>query len=182
MRHIIFKISILLFMITIMGSCITAPFEIPFNKVDCYFQYEYINYAWGFNHSGFTITPTGEIYTFDKTTPWFFAEKNQLSLTALQNNIKASVKKDTLIGFTELDYSQHLVSLAMAGEMSDTIRRGADMGETICKIIVPWPAQSSNSYKEVILSETGDIEFHNLAPQAALIAEWLNSIHKRICN
>jgi len=46
MSHIAFKISMLLFVIAIMGSCITTPFEIPFNKVDCYFQYEYINYAW----------------------------------------------------------------------------------------------------------------------------------------
>ena len=175
------KTWIMLFLTPLFAvSCLESQYEVIVSRADCYFQYEYVNYAWGFNHYGFTITPTGEMYTFDKTTPWVFAENNQLSLAALRNNIKASVKKDTLIGFTELDYSQHLVLLAMAGKMSDTIRRGADMGETICKIIVPDPTYHPAGYREVILSQTGDTEFHNLAPQAALLAAWLTGIWQGI--
>jgi len=177
MSHKIFNICILLFFTSLLlGSCLTAPYEIPLSKVDCYFQYEYINHAWGFNHFGFTITPSGEMYTFDKTTPWVFAENNQLSLTVLRNNIKASVKKDTLIGFKDMDNLEHLALLAMAGKMSDPVLQGADMGLTICKILVPDPSNPPNGYREVILSQTGDIEFHNLAPQAAVIAAWLQKM------
>ena len=176
MRLIAFKISILLLLTTILGSCITAPFEISFNKVDCYFQYEYINYAWGFNHSGFTVTPSGEMYTFDKTTSWVFASDNQLSLSALQGNIKASARKDTLIKSADMEYYQHLALSAMAGAMSDPVRQGADMGLAICKILVPDPATSPTTYHEVILTQTGDTEIHNLAPEAGLIAAWLIKI------
>jgi len=174
MRHRTIKIGLLLFLTSVLwGACITAPFEIPFNKVDCYFQYEYVIYAWGFNHSGYTITPSGEIYTFDKTTPWVFASNNQLSLSALQNNIKASARKDTLIKSADIEYYQHFALDAMAGTISDPLNRGADMGLAICKILVPDPATSPTSYKEVILTQTGDTEVHNLAPEAALIAAWL---------
>ena len=174
MSHKLLNFCILLLLTSLLlGSCITAPFEISVSKVDCYFQYESINYAWGFSHGGFTITPTGEMYTFDKTTPWIFAENNQISLTALQNNIKASVKKDTLIKATDLEYYQHLALSAIDGNMSKPVNRGNDMGSAICKIIIPDLSNSPNSYREVILTQTGDIEFHNLAPQAAVIAAWL---------
>ena len=51
--------------------------------------------------------------------------------------------------------------------------RGADMGANICKIIVP---DSINSYREVILSHSGDVEFHNLATEASVIAAWLTKM------
>jgi len=91
----------------------------------------------------------------------------------LQNNIKASARKDTLIKSADIEYYQHFALDAMAGTISDPLTRGADMGLAICKILVPDPATSPTSYKEVILTQTGDTEVHNLAPEAALIAAWL---------
>ncbi len=142
-------------------------------QVACYFQYEYVNYAWGFNHSGFTITPAGELFSFVKTTPWVFAENGKLSLTALNKNLQASVKVDSLISKKDIAYYQQLALSAMAGKIGDPVNRGADMGALICKIIVPDTTNSSNGFLEIILSEKGDWERKNLAPEATLIAEWL---------
>lgn len=144
--------------------------------VNCYFQYEYVNYAWGFNHSGFTITPAGEVFSFDKTTPWVFAENNKISLSALKSNIGASVKRDTLISETEIEHYQQLAISAATGKLSNPISRGADMGEIICKIIVPDTSDLQGEYREVILTETGDFDQHNLSPEAPVIAAWIKQI------
>ena len=142
-------------------------------QVACYFQYEYVNYAWGFNHSGFTITPAGELFSFVRTTPWVFAEKGKLSLTSLNKNLQASVKVDSLISNSDIVHYQQLAISAMAGKMSEPFNRGADMGAVIYKIIVPDTTNSMNGFLEIILTEKGDWERKNLAPEATLIAEWL---------
>jgi hypothetical protein len=60
--------------------------------------------------------------------------------------------------------------------MSEPVQRGADMGAIICKIIIPEPSDPKNIWHEVILAKTGDIEQHNLAPEATVIAQWLTNL------
>lgn len=141
----------------------------------CYFQYEYVNYAWGFSHAGFTITSEGEVFSFDESTPWVFAENGKLSLSALRKNIKASVQVDTLIGVTEMEHSNQLAISAISGKLTEPVSGGADMGLRICKIIIPDTTDPLNGYREVILTENGDFERHNPSPEAAVIASWLTA-------
>lgn len=170
------KLNISIFLILLsVGSC--QQVQVDQNKIDCYFQFEYVNHAWGFNHSGFYITPAGEMYTYDKTTPWIFAENNQIKRSDLLTNIGVSVKLDTLIGSVDLAHYQYLALIALDGKMSDLQMRGADMGVHLCKIIVPDSGGSPNDYREIILSQTGDTETHNLTPEAFMITEWLVGIH-----
>lgn len=166
------KIYILLLLIQcLLVACNEKQLEEK--QVDCYFQYEYVNYAWGFSHSGFTISPSGEVFSFDKSTQWVFADKDRLSLTSLKKNIEASVKVDTLINKSEIEYYGKLALSAISGELSTPIMRGADMGAIICKIIVPDDGNPLGGYREVILTKNGDFDQYNLSPEAALIAEWL---------
>jgi hypothetical protein len=139
----------------------------PEEKVaDYYFQHEYVNYAWGFSHSGFTITPSGEVFSFNKSTPWAFADNGTISLVNLNKNIAASVKLDTLIHKDDIGKYQKLAFQAMSGKLSEPVARGAD-------IIVPDSADPMNGYREVILSQNGDFDRYNLSAEAAVIAEWL---------
>jgi len=149
---------------------------IELKKVDCYFQYEYLNHAWGYSHGGFTITPTGEVYVFDKTTPWVFAKDNILSSASMMANLQSSVKRDTLIHESDLEYFQQLAYIAKSGVTSPPVLRGADMGAILCKIIIPDPADPTN-YREIILRQTGDTEYHNLTHEAGVISDWLVKIH-----
>ncbi len=142
-----------------------------------YFQYEYVNNAWGYNHSGFTVTPSGEVYKFDKTTTWVFAQSNKLLLSDLLKNISLSVKADTLISKTDMQVYLALASIAKSGALSTPISRGADMGELVCKVFVPSTSDPQRVYDELILTQTGDSEMHNLKPESAVIADWLTNLH-----
>ena len=141
-----------------------------------YFQYEYVNSAWGYNHSGFTVTPSGEVYKFNTSTSWVFAQNNKISLSDLLKNISLSVKADTLIGKADLQGYMALASIAKTGALSTPVSRGADMGAWVCKVFVPSSSDPQKVYDELILTQTGDSEMHNLKPEAAVIANWLTNL------
>lgn len=168
------KIYFLLMVLFLQGSCAESQNEITLAK--CYFQNEYVNYAWGYQHSGFTVTPEGEVYTFTKSTPWVFAKDGKLSLADLKKNIAASVKEDTLISNSDIQYYLNLASSASLGKLSQPVTQGADMGGYGCTLFYPDPNSPESNYLQVILSVKGDIEQHNLAPEAGVIARWLENL------
>lgn len=139
----------------------------------CYFQHEYVNYAWGFSHSGFTITPSGEVYSFEKSTPWVFAENGKISFESFKKNIEVSVKIDTLISKSDIERLQQLAFNAMSGKLSEPVSVGADMGGITSKIIFQESDDPKFGFREVILTTEGDFRQLNLAPEAAAIADWL---------
>jgi hypothetical protein len=145
-------------------------------QTGCYFQQEYVNYAWGFSHSGFTITPTGEVYTFDKSTPWVFAENGNISFASFKKNLDASLKLDTLISKSDIERFQQLAAVAISGKMSERVSVGADMGSLVSKIIIPETDDPNYGYHEVNLSIAGDFSQINLAPEATVIANWLSKL------
>jgi len=154
-------------------SCITEQLEE--SPVEGYFQVEYINYAWAYNHSGFTVTPQGEILSFDKTTTWTFAENGVILTDSLNKNLDASVKLDTLIGQGEMEIYKKLAVDAVSGKLSEPIQVGADMGACLWKIIIP-EKENALHYREILLNQTGDFEKHNLAPEAEIITAWLTRL------
>jgi len=169
------KLFVLLVLIALfLGSCKKNQPDLVQNG--CYFQYEYVNYAWVYQHSGFTITPEGEVYTFDKSTPWVFADNDKLTLEAFKKNIESSIKMDTLINATDIERYQQLANSAITGKISDPVYMGADGGAAIYKLIVPISSVSQIGYKEVILSERGDAERNNLSPEAAVITAWMSKL------
>ena len=165
---------LLLLMQLFYTSCEEKP--LPPKIVGYYFQYERVNYAWGFNHGGFTITPSGEVYTFNKTTPWVFAQEGKLSMASMKKNLEASSKCDTLINPSDIIRFQQLATKAVWGKMSERVQEGADMGSSTTKIIIPDSTDTQWGYREVHLTTEGDFRQSNLAPEAAVIAEWLKKL------
>jgi hypothetical protein len=171
------KAFMLLLISLLQASCTNESIEI--NPLEAYFQYESVNYTWGFSHNGFTIKPTGEILMFEKSTPWTFAENNLISKESFLKNLNASTNKDTLIDSSEIDLYNKLAAYAATGKLSDPVNRGADMGAAIRKIIIPDKDNPLN-YREILLTQTGDIEIHNMTPQALAITDWLNKIKEEL--
>ena len=164
--------------IAMMNSCTEKLTESTDNtEHNYYFQYEYVNNAWGYNHSGFTVTPSGEVYKFNTTTSWVFAQNNKISSSDLLKNISLSVKAETLISKTDMQSYLALASIAKTGTISTSVSRGADMGALLCKVFVPDESDPQKFFNEVVLSQTGDWEKHNLKPEATVIADWLTSLH-----
>jgi len=92
-------------------------------------------------------------------------------------NISLSVKVDTLISKTDLQSYLTLAAIAKSGAISTPVSRGADMGAMVCKVFAPNESDPLKVYDEIILTQTGDWEKHNLKSEAAVIADWLKNLH-----
>ncbi len=167
------KIWLLLGVLFVQCSCTDKQDEVALTE--CYFQYEYVNYAWGYQHSGFTITPAGEVYTFNRLTPWVFSKDSKISTADIRKNIVASVKMDTLISNSDISHYVKLALSASNGGLSQPVMQGADGGSYGCSVFIP-EQDNTGSYRQVILTESGDWEQHNLAPEAAVLARWLTNL------
>jgi hypothetical protein len=148
-------------------------------SVSGYFQHEYINRYESFNHKGFTITHSGGIYLFDKTTPWTFAENSIIKKVSLLRNINASLKSEKLISLDELEVYYKLSVNIVNEKLSDPVLKSNQRGITIRKVIIPIVDNSSN-FREILLTQSGDIERCNRAPATEIITDWLNKIKEEL--
>jgi hypothetical protein len=57
------------------------------------FQVDYINYAWGYQHTGFIIDNEGNILTYNNPQNWIFPDKDlSLSESQVRSNLESCVK------------------------------------------------------------------------------------------
>ena len=70
------------------------------------FQFEYVNYAWGYQHSGFIIDNEGNVLTYENPENWNFQDNNHnLSEIQVSENIskcKHSGKKSLRMNFRNI--------------------------------------------------------------------------------
>ena len=73
------------------------------------FQYEYVNYAWGYQHNGFIIDNEGKILTYNNPENWNFREKeSNLTEAQVAENISKCKDSGKKISHDELTEIQQL--------------------------------------------------------------------------
>lgn len=144
-----------------------------------YFQYEYINYAWGYQHSGFIITPDGKVYTFNKPVGWNFPDEGVLDIVQMDENLDQCSWAEKQINDEELKKYKKMVLSARYGSLSEPETVMADAGILVSSSFIPDRSHPSLLY-EVLMSQTGDVEQFNQSSAAEKITEWLNSIHSEL--
>ncbi len=143
------------------------------------FEYEYVNFAWGYAHYGFLIDTRGEMYSYTYTrtdSVWRPANSDTLTsqeLAQKYDHQRLLIKK---IDLGILAEQAGRIEAASAGKLSDWTRRGADMGSWISECYVY--ETNLNRYRRVILRIRGDNDRDNLSPDARQLADWLESLTK----
>jgi hypothetical protein len=143
---------------------------------DILFQYEYINYAWGYHHSGFYITGDGNIYTYNNPEEWNFPEKDS-TMTRQQviENLSRCQLSQVTISKEELQkYSRHIPNIAFS-KVTAPKNVGADAGsvEFICYLF----SEKTVRYKSYIIKKEGDFTCENLNFFAKKVALWMKDVH-----
>lgn len=137
-----------------------------------YFEYHYINHAWGFIDNGWMIDREGNIRGYDHPEDYRWPDSTgYLSSEDLQNNL---ARTDTLlqnVRAKELKLYTRLISGAAEGNLSEYKRRGADMGSSVLSCYAF--DHNAGSYKHVLLSLAGDQEQVNQSAEAEELVEWL---------
>ncbi len=143
------------------------------------FQYEYINYAWGYQHSGFYIDSEGNVLKYEKPEGWNFADQdNVLSSTSLFKNLDKCTVSEKTISSTELyRYSRHIENIA-SSKVTAPKNAGADQGSV--RYYCYRYDEETDSYKGYLIKMEGDYTCENLNFYSKKVASWMKEISKQI--
>jgi hypothetical protein len=168
--HILF---IIIAIITITG-CKKKP--VINSKQEVYFQYEYINYAYGHKHTGFLIDNEGKVLTYNNPQKWNFPDKNlNLTETQIHENIGNCIVSGKTIETAELEKYANFIRNISLSKISAMKNATADAGTTdyICYVYSP----DSNNYKGYIIKKEGDFSCENLNFYSKKVSVWLKNIN-----
>jgi len=144
-----------------------APEDQPF-----YFEYHYINYAWGFQENGWLIDREGNIRSFSQPEDYRLGLIGAfLSLEDLEHNLGLT---DSIVGTVEvgeLKKYKNYIPAAADGEIGEASSIAADAGTSVLSCYMYDPEM--NAYQYVFLAQSGDWEQFNLSGDAEKIVDWL---------
>ena len=139
------------------------------------FQYEYVNYAWGYNHEGFFIDDEGNIMTYKNPEGWIFHDQNyNLTENQLDENISKCTKSEITISKEELvRLSSHIRNIA-SSKVTAIKSAGADAGTSV--FICYEFNEESSLYKGFLIKMEGDFSCENLNFYSKKVSLWLKDI------
>jgi hypothetical protein len=143
------------------------------------FQFEYINYAWGYQHTGFIIDNQGNVLTYNNPEGWNFADKD-LTLTGEQvsQNISLCTHSGKKINESELrKYSGYIKNIS-SSQVTAMKNVAADTGSTeyICYLY----SGNTGTYKKYLIKMEGDFTCENLNFYSKKVANWLKDINSSL--
>ena len=96
MRVRVNKILIVSLALIILAGC-KKNFTLS-DEQEIFFQYEYRNYAWGHQHSGYFIDNKGNVLTYDNPEGWNFPDSDMMIYgnKLLENLDKCTISEKTI--------------------------------------------------------------------------------------
>jgi hypothetical protein len=164
--------SLLVVLLSILvSSCQKEYYSGPEDQ-SVYFEYRYVNYAWGVSDRGWLIDKEGKIMGFEFPEDYRMPDSTgHISAGDLQYNLSQA---DTLLSSLEKkEFEKHirLIGGAEEGNLGEPSPRGADMGSSVLSCYAYDP--ESDSYNYVLLARKGDWEQYNQSAEAEKLVKWL---------
>lgn len=152
-------------------SCYDPPEGQP-----VYFQYRYINFAWGYQDHGWLIDVLGNVRYFEYPEDFRSPDSTGfLSREDLEHNLTETDSLITTIGQLELEAHVALIQGAAAGEIGELQHRAYDAGTSTLACYLYDSGQ--DAYRYVFLGMSGDWEQFNQSEEAGDLVEWLRQYH-----
>jgi hypothetical protein len=165
--HLFVVVALLLLFSGCRKGFITANQEI-------WFQVEYVNYAWGYQHDGFLIDMSGNVLVYDNPGSWNFPDENMnLTEQEMEENLKLCSPSGLKIPEAELArYSSYIPNIA-ASKLTSPKQTAADAGSIsfIC-----YQINGDNIYKGNLVRQEGDWTRENLNFYSKRVVAWLKEI------
>ncbi|MBS2097593.1 hypothetical protein [Carboxylicivirga linearis] len=141
------------------------------------FQVEYINYAWIYQHNGYLIDCSGNIYSFNNPENWNFIEDNgTISEVAMNENLLSTDSIIYTLDDANLENKQYKINHAVKGNISDLKCEMVDAGTIVYSTFTL--NKRTHKYKQVILNQWGDCSRENSSAAAKDLYEWLRYVEE----
>jgi hypothetical protein len=149
------------------------------DKQHVLFQYDYVNFAWGYVHEGFYIDDDGNVLTYENPDNWNYNSKDyNLTEGQLAENLSRCRKSGIQISKDELaKYSAHIKNIA-SSKVTALKSVGADAGTSV--FICYEFSEESGIYKGFLIKMEGDNTCENLNFYSKKVSLWLKDVNKTI--
>ncbi len=181
LNEIVKNIWTVLILSVVILSCVHCEggagiYEVAETEQAIYFQYEYINHAWGYQHNGWLIDSSGAVYCFNKPENWHHADSlGFISVAQMESNILSTDSVCNTVDKEVLVSKIGLIEAASKGRISEPVHEMYDAGGTV------YSAFMYNSkekvYKKILLKQLGDFRIDNSSPAAKNLYQWLESVN-----
>jgi hypothetical protein len=171
------KIFIVALLLLILTGC-RKDYDIS-DKQAILFQFEYVNYAWGYQHFGFIIDNEGNVLKYSNPDDWNFPDNDLIiSESLVAQNLSKCIKISNKIPNEELQkYSKYINNIA-SSKVTALKNVAADAGsyDFICYQF----SENTNSYKGYLIKKEGDFTCENLNFYAKRVLSWMKEIEAGI--
>jgi hypothetical protein len=149
------------------------------HKQSILFQFDYLNYAWGYQHNGFYIDNNGNVLKYNNPENWNFPDKDKiLTKNQVEENISKCVQADIKISNDELQklikYIDHIASSKVTAIKNVAADAGAS--EYICYQY----SENTGYYKGSLIKLEGDFTCENLNFFSKKVYTWMKEIGNSI--
>jgi hypothetical protein len=171
----------ILFGLCAIGICFSScekESKIDNSVVHGYFQYSYVNHAWGKTHSGWIIDKYGNVKSYNNPQKWNEPDSlGYITEEQLIDNLSYCNLNINTISSSNLTKYNSLVESASKGKLSNAKPGGNDMG--IMSYYCYWYDTAKGKYKQILLSQDGDWSLTNSDYNAIKIDTWMKTIKQK---
>ena len=143
------------------------------------FQLEYVNYAWGYQHTGYIIDNEGNVLTYNNPEDWNFPDSDfVLNENQVTVNINKCIQASKKIPKEDLQKYTNYINNIASSKVSALKNVAADAGtlEFICYQF----SESSHTYKGSLIKMEGDFTCENLNFYSKKVVAWMKDIGNSI--
>ena len=168
----------LIFLLTVMIAGCKKNIVIS-NRQAILFEFEYVNYAWNYQHYGFLIDNEGNVLTYNNPETWNFPDRElRISEDQVAENLLMCTNSGIRIPKSELQkYSNHIQNIA-SSKVSALKNAADDAGSA--EYICYQYSESTGMYKGTIIKMEGDFTCENLNFFSKKVAEWMKDINNSL--
>jgi hypothetical protein len=177
MKLPVWKILLLCLTIIMMAGC-KKNIALS-NRQVILFEFEYVNYAWNYEHYGFLIDNEGNILTYNNPEIWNFPDRElRISEDQVTENLLMCTNSGIRIPKSELQkYANHIQNIS-SSKVSALKNAADDSGSA--EYICYQYSESTGMYKGTIIKMEGDFTCENLNFFSKKVVEWMKNISNNI--
>ena len=136
------------------------------------FEIQYVNYAWGYQHSGSIIDASGDVREFDLPSVWNYPDsEGYISKADMDENLAQLGEITCTVNQRDLVYYSDKLANAQNGKLTTPEHKMCDFGSLSYSGYIYEPGK--NRYRHVLIRQTGDFYVANKSREASDIYQWL---------
>lgn len=161
----------IILLLVLLTSCDFLSYDPPLEQ-PVYFEYEYINFAWGYQHNGWIIDRDGNVRAWDQQEDWRKPDSTgYIGAADLEFNISLTDSVIAVVDSADLMDHVELISGAKNGYITEPRNTACDAGSST--VYAYYYDEDADGYLKVFLGSSGDFSSANTSDEARKLVAWL---------